>query len=67
MIGVQSSLIMFPVNFLIVTIFRNTRPRESSCCRRKTEKLDTLGQIATKHVGECVTLEGVIKVSVMFF
>ncbi|XP_060741700.1 polycystin-1-like protein 2 [Tachysurus vachellii] len=28
MIGVQSSIIMFPVNLLIVTIFRSTRPRK---------------------------------------
>ncbi|KAM9366988.1 polycystin-1-like protein 2 [Symphorus nematophorus] len=35
MIGVQSSIIMFPINLLIVSIFRNTRPRE------KAAKLDT--------------------------
>ncbi|KAJ7986101.1 hypothetical protein DPEC_G00347310 [Dallia pectoralis] len=29
MIGVQSSIIMFPINLLIVSIFRNTRPRET--------------------------------------
>ncbi|XP_076743594.1 polycystin-1-like protein 2 [Maylandia zebra] len=34
MIGVQSSIIMFPINLLIVSIFRNTRPRE------KTTKAD---------------------------
>uniref|UniRef100_A0A8C9XN42 Polycystic kidney disease 1 like 2a n=1 Tax=Sander lucioperca TaxID=283035 RepID=A0A8C9XN42_SANLU len=28
MIGLQSSIIMFPINLLIVSIFRNTRPRE---------------------------------------
>ncbi|XP_054909087.1 polycystic kidney disease protein 1-like 2 [Poeciliopsis prolifica] len=38
MVGVQSSLIMFPINILIVSVFRNTRPRESSCCQRKTKK-----------------------------
>ncbi|XP_044057560.1 polycystic kidney disease protein 1-like 2 isoform X2 [Siniperca chuatsi] len=38
MIGVQSSIIMFPINLLIVSIFRNTRPRE------KTAKTD-----ASKH------------------
>ncbi|XP_007572505.1 polycystic kidney disease protein 1-like 2 [Poecilia formosa] len=37
MVGVQSSLIMFPINILIVSVFRNTRPRESSCCQRKTK------------------------------
>ncbi|KAM4630467.1 polycystin-1-like protein 2 [Polymixia lowei] len=30
MIGIQSSIIMFPINLLIVSIFRNTRPREAS-------------------------------------
>ncbi|XP_036950669.1 polycystic kidney disease protein 1-like 2 isoform X1 [Acanthopagrus latus] len=30
MIGIQSSIIMFPINLLIVSIFRNTRPREKS-------------------------------------
>ena len=28
MIGIQSSIIMFPVNLLIVSIFRFTRPRK---------------------------------------
>ncbi|XP_034041945.1 polycystic kidney disease protein 1-like 2 [Thalassophryne amazonica] len=40
MIGVQSSLIMFPVNLLIVSVFRNTRPRDSPCCKRKGKKSD---------------------------
>lgn len=30
MIGFQSSIIMFPINLLIVSIFRNTRPREKA-------------------------------------
>ncbi|XP_075325387.1 polycystin-1-like protein 2 [Odontesthes bonariensis] len=30
MIGIQSSIIMFPINLLIVSIFRNTRPREKT-------------------------------------
>uniref|UniRef100_A0A3Q3NL01 Polycystic kidney disease protein 1-like 2 n=1 Tax=Labrus bergylta TaxID=56723 RepID=A0A3Q3NL01_9LABR len=30
MIGIQSSIIMFPINLLIVSIFRNTRPREKN-------------------------------------
>ncbi|KAK7913117.1 hypothetical protein WMY93_013328 [Mugilogobius chulae] len=30
MIGIQSSIIMFPINLLIVSIFRNTQPREKS-------------------------------------
>lgn len=33
MIGIQSSIIMFPINLLIVSIFRNTRPRQ-----RKSKK-----------------------------
>ncbi|XP_076603671.1 polycystin-1-like protein 2 [Chaetodon auriga] len=49
MIGVQSSLIMFPVNILIVSIFRNTRPRETSCCKRKKEKLDALEQTSVSQ------------------
>ncbi|KAM4731296.1 polycystin-1-like protein 2 [Anableps anableps] len=42
MVGVQSSLIMFPINILIVSIFRNTRPRETSCCQSKTKKTSRL-------------------------
>ncbi|KAM9346888.1 polycystin-1-like protein 2 [Symphorus nematophorus] len=66
MIGVQSSLIMFPINILIVSIFRYTRPRETSCCRRKTEKPDALEQTsssetATTNVNVNVTLETLIK------
>ncbi|KAM8857141.1 polycystin-1-like protein 2 [Synchiropus picturatus] len=40
MIGVQSSLIMFPVNILIVSVFRYTRPRKTPCCRRKRKQKD---------------------------
>ncbi|XP_028289475.1 polycystic kidney disease protein 1-like 2 [Parambassis ranga] len=47
MVGVQSSLIMFPVNILIVSIFRNTRPREATCCRQKTKKTNILEQEST--------------------
>lgn len=47
MVGVQSSLIMFPVNILIVSIFRHTRPREATCCRRKTKKTNILEQEST--------------------
>uniref|UniRef100_A0A8C9YDZ1 Polycystic kidney disease 1 like 2a n=1 Tax=Sander lucioperca TaxID=283035 RepID=A0A8C9YDZ1_SANLU len=65
-IGVQSSLIMFPINMLIVSIFRNTRPRETSCCKRKTEKPDALeqtffSQTATTDMNVNVTLDTVIK------
>ncbi|XP_049449240.1 polycystic kidney disease protein 1-like 2 [Epinephelus fuscoguttatus] len=66
MIGVQSSLIMFPVNILIVSIFRNTRPRETSCCKHKTEKPDTMEQTSfsqanTNNMNVSVTLDSVIK------
>ncbi|XP_051815403.1 polycystic kidney disease protein 1-like 2 [Acanthochromis polyacanthus] len=71
MIGVQSSLIMFPVNILIVSIFRNTRPREMSCCRRKTKKPDALEQdsssqtisthAATPNMNANDTLDTIIK------
>ncbi|KAM4597252.1 polycystin-1-like protein 2 [Fundulus diaphanus] len=30
MVGIQSSIIMFPINLLIVSIFRNTRPKEKT-------------------------------------
>ncbi|KAI9536003.1 hypothetical protein NQZ68_038410 [Dissostichus eleginoides] len=64
MIGVQSSLIMFPVNILIVSIFRNTRPRETSCCKRKTEKPDAeqtfVSQSNTNNMSVNVTLDTVI-------
>uniref|UniRef100_A0A3Q3GKD7 Polycystic kidney disease 1 like 2a n=1 Tax=Labrus bergylta TaxID=56723 RepID=A0A3Q3GKD7_9LABR len=46
MIGVQSSLIMFPVNILIVSIFRSTRPRETSCCWRKAVKPAALERLS---------------------
>lgn len=66
MIGVQSSLIMFPVNILIVSIFRNTRPRETSCWKRRKEKPDALEQTSVSqtpptNVNVNVTLETVIK------
>uniref|UniRef100_A0A665VIF9 Polycystic kidney disease 1 like 2a n=1 Tax=Echeneis naucrates TaxID=173247 RepID=A0A665VIF9_ECHNA len=70
MIGVQSSLIMFPVNILIVSIFRNTHPWDMSCCKNKTKKPDALEQeknlrtpspqIATANIN--VTLDTIIKV-----
>uniref|UniRef100_A0AAQ6A6U0 Polycystic kidney disease 1 like 2a n=1 Tax=Amphiprion ocellaris TaxID=80972 RepID=A0AAQ6A6U0_AMPOC len=73
MIGVQSSLIMFPVNILIVSIFRNTRPREMSCCRRQTKKPKALEQdsstqklsshAATPNMNANDTLDTIIKVS----
>ncbi|KAJ3593029.1 hypothetical protein NHX12_005367 [Muraenolepis orangiensis] len=34
MIGFQSSIIMFPINLLIVSIFRNTRPRQRTSAKQ---------------------------------
>ncbi|XP_010795554.1 polycystic kidney disease protein 1-like 2, partial [Notothenia coriiceps] len=63
-IGVQSSLIMFPVNILIVSIFRNTRPRETSCCKCKTEEPDAeqtfVSPSNTNNMSVNVTLDTVI-------
>ncbi|KAM3625915.1 uncharacterized protein V6R79_019756 [Siganus canaliculatus] len=49
MIGVQSSIIMFPINLLIVSIFRNTRPRE------KATKTDSTKQGKTGRVSPSLT------------
>ncbi|KAM3607032.1 uncharacterized protein V6R79_000867 [Siganus canaliculatus] len=61
MIGVQSSLIMFPINILIVSVFRNTRPRETSCCRSKKEKDNILEQPSSSETNTNVSLEIVTK------
>ncbi|XP_054471700.1 polycystic kidney disease protein 1-like 2 [Anoplopoma fimbria] len=66
MVGVQSSLIMFPINIIIVSIFRNTRPRETSCCKSKSGKTDALehnsfSQTTTANMNVNVTLDTVIK------
>ncbi|XP_034549878.1 polycystic kidney disease protein 1-like 2 [Notolabrus celidotus] len=64
MIGVQSSLIMFPVNILIVSIFRNTQPRETLCCKRKGVKPDALEQLSVSQTvpdNVNVSLDTVIK------
>ncbi|XP_039983123.1 polycystic kidney disease protein 1-like 2 [Xiphias gladius] len=45
MIGVQSSIIMFPINLLIVSIFRNTRPREKAS-RTDAAKQGKTGRIS---------------------
>lgn len=49
MIGVQSSIIMFPINLLIVSIFRNTRPRE------RKPKMDASKQGKTVQVSPSQT------------
>uniref|UniRef100_W5M8L2 Polycystin 1 like 2/pseudo n=1 Tax=Lepisosteus oculatus TaxID=7918 RepID=W5M8L2_LEPOC len=51
MIGVQSSIIMFPINLFIVSIFRNTRPREKQPERPgKKTKADPAKQGKTGRV-----------------
>ncbi|KAK2906286.1 hypothetical protein Q8A73_010229 [Channa argus] len=55
MIGVQSSLIMFPVNFLIVGVFRQTRPWETSCCKRKAKNVGALEQESTSQTSSSQT------------
>uniref|UniRef100_A0A8C7KXB5 Polycystic kidney disease 1 like 2a n=1 Tax=Oncorhynchus kisutch TaxID=8019 RepID=A0A8C7KXB5_ONCKI len=45
MIGVQSSIIMFPINLLIVSIFRNTRPRETKPGKPKAEQQGKTGRV----------------------
>nr|XP_057945528.1 polycystin-1-like protein 2 isoform X3 [Doryrhamphus excisus] len=42
MIGIQSSIIMFPINLLIVSIFRNTRPREKVAKSDKSKQGKTV-------------------------
>uniref|UniRef100_A0AAQ4Q994 Polycystic kidney disease 1 like 2a n=1 Tax=Gasterosteus aculeatus aculeatus TaxID=481459 RepID=A0AAQ4Q994_GASAC len=44
-IGVQSSIIMFPINLLIVSIFRNARPREKGS-KRETSKQGKTGRVS---------------------
>ncbi|XP_055085881.1 polycystic kidney disease protein 1-like 2 [Periophthalmus magnuspinnatus] len=44
MIGIQSSIIMFPINLLIVSIFRNTRPREKS--KTEMSKQGKIGKVS---------------------
>ncbi|AWP12851.1 putative polycystic kidney disease protein 1-like 2 [Scophthalmus maximus] len=64
MVGVQSSLVMFPVNILIVSIFRHTRPRETSCCKRRQEKpcpQTPSSQTASNDKKVNVTLDLIIK------
>ncbi|XP_078114747.1 polycystin-1-like protein 2 [Sander vitreus] len=45
MIGLQSSIIMFPINLLIVSIFRNTRPRERGA-KTDTSKQGKTGRVS---------------------
>lgn len=68
MIGVQSSIIMFPINLLIVSIFRNTRPREKDTKtdapnEGKTGRVSPL-ESSQKKESKDITPDTVIKVSV---
>lgn len=72
MIGVQSSLIMFPINILIVSVFRQARSRESRCCKSKRDAPNVPGRTRvsptdTQAVNHDVTLETVMKVRVWLF
>lgn len=58
---------MFPVNILIVSIFRFTRPREFSCCHRKKKKKNTQDSSATTDMTNSVSLDVIIKVGVSCF
>lgn len=69
MIGVQSSIIMFPINLLIVSIFRNTRPREKDTKTNASNQGKTGGQVSpsessSKKELKDITPDTVIKVSV---
>uniref|UniRef100_A0A3Q3GQB0 Polycystic kidney disease protein 1-like 2 n=1 Tax=Labrus bergylta TaxID=56723 RepID=A0A3Q3GQB0_9LABR len=46
MIGIQSSIIMFPINLLIVSIFRNTRPREKAPAKTDASKQAKTGRVS---------------------
>lgn len=52
MIGIQSSIIMFPINLLIVSIFRNARPRERTTepPTKQRSKIDPTKQGKTGRV-----------------
>ncbi|KAF7660845.1 hypothetical protein LDENG_00274440 [Lucifuga dentata] len=63
MIGVQSSLIMFPVNLLIVSIFRIARPREMPCCKAKAHKLDVTQTNSTSWMSSLQTATTDVNVS----
>lgn len=67
MIGIQSSIIMFPINLLIVSIFRNTRPRERDT-KTVSSKRAKAGQVSpprdsnTEKQIKDITPDTVIKV-----
>lgn len=68
MIGVQSSIIMFPINLLIVSIFRNTRPREKAgktdaCKQGKTVRVSPSQTSSPQKQMKNITPDTVIKVT----
>lgn len=70
MIGIQSSIIMFPINLLIVSIFRNTRPREKDAKKDgsnqgKTGRVSPTESSSPKKESKDITPDTVIKVSVL--
>lgn len=71
MIGIQSSIIMFPVNLLIVTIFRITRPRKKKevaiVQESKSESHKQEKTLAEKwRIQTDITIEIIIKVGLVF-
>lgn len=69
MIGVQSSIIMFPINLLIVSIFRNTRPREKATKtdasnQGKKGRVSPSKPSSPKKESKDITPDTVMKVSV---
>lgn len=68
MIGVQSSIIMFPINLLIVSIFRNTRPREKGANRnipkqKKSSQISPSQNSSPQKELKDITPDTVIKVT----
>ncbi|XP_068117923.1 polycystin-1-like protein 2 [Hyperolius riggenbachi] len=66
MIGFESSLLMFPINLLIVQIFRNVRPRPSRESSEKKEKdctsVTAIGKSSPPFVpSSTLTMEAVLK------
>ncbi|XP_058485936.1 polycystin-1-like protein 2 [Solea solea] len=58
MVGIQSGLLMFPINILIITIFRSIRPRSvAKKPKREEQKMDAVTvPTVLKDIGEVVSL-----------
>lgn len=68
MIGIQSSIIVFPVNLLIVGIFRQSRPREKKTKQKekkksKSQKTEKEKAFSSDLDQNNITAEFLIKVS----